>query len=434
MSDIDQLRRLAALADPAVGELAFVWRMERSVRGIEWELAEGTIDAFARLIRSERKVVSLINEIDLAHAMLRKNPDAALAAMMEISEDWLKLKDELRAAARGGRQQTEELIAAIEDHFGRRMNAALDVSAHRLPPGTRIAKKRLGESSIIPRETRALMADAALKAARSPEGQTLGAELLKALQALRKDLKPGAKRDVLDKFFRFLKEPEDPAWAGLAELIDRGGRKAELTIQGKVGEYIAMRTPWVWELFDDAYAEASAIARRLEKAGFEAHLVDIPAHALTSRRGMAEIYDGSVWLLRKVPEPPIAVPVMICQVKSGSVETAIRQIANTDLRREFGATIRLETEPGKFMEFEITAPSKELGFESFETRRVLVASSPPSDHNISEQIKPGMAVDFTELPFTKEEMHTLRDLMLDSDVRKALNDVKRAIFRKAASP
>jgi hypothetical protein len=434
MSDVGLLRRLAGLADPAVEELAFVWRMQRTVRGIEWELAEGTIDAFARLIRSERKVVSLINEIDLAHAMLRKNPDAALAKMMKASNNWLTLKDELLAAARGGRQQTEELVAAIEDHFGRRMNAALDVSAHGLPANTRLAGKRMGASSIIPRKTRALMADAALKAARSPEGKTLGAELLNALQTLRKDLDPGAKREVLDKFFRYLKEPEDPAWASLAELINRGGRKAELTIQGKIGECIAMRTPWVWELFEDAYAEASAIARRLEKAGFEAHLVDIPSHALTSRRGMAEIYDGSVWLLRKEPKPPIAVPVMICQVKSGSVDTAIRQIANSDLRREFGATIRFETEPGKFMEFEITAPSKELGFESFETRRVLVASSPPSDHNISKQLKPGMAVDFTELPFTKEEMHTLRDVMLHSDVRKALDDVKRAIARKAASP
>jgi hypothetical protein len=325
------------------------------------------------------------------------------------------LKEELRAAASGSRKETEQLIRAVEDHFGRRMNSALDVSADLASPG-----------SIISRKPIEMAADAFIRAARSPEGKAAGAELMKVLQMLRAAKKAGPGRDALDKLFRFLKEEEDPAWASLAEAINRGGKNLKTSIQGKLGEHIAMRTPWVAELFLDAYAEAKAIARRMEGGGFRVQLVDMPAHALTSRKGMAEIYDGSVWLLRNVPEPPIAIPVMICQVKSGTVADAIEQIANTDLRREFGATIRLESEPGRFVEFSITAPSKELGFESFETRRVLVSSRPPSDRRIAQNLRPGMTIDYTKLPFTSKELRTLTDMMISSKVRKALRAQKLA--------
>ena len=419
MNDIEQMARFSLLAEVEAMDVEFIWRITRMGRAVEWDLADGTLETFARLIRSQPKVIKLINEIDLAHALVTKNPDVALAKMLKVARKWegsgklRGLKEELRAATSAPRRETEELIKAVEDHFGRRMNSALDVSADRAIPGSMVNRKPIE-----------MAADAFIKAARSPEGKAAGAELMKSLQMLRAAKKAGPERDALDKLFRFLKEEEDPAWASLAEAINRGGKNLKTSVQGKLGEHIAMRTPWVAELFLDAYAEAKAVARRMEGGGFRVQLVDMPAHALTSRKGMAEIYDGSVWLLRNVPEPPIAVPVMICQVKSGTVADAIEQIANTDLRREFGATIRLESEPGRFVEFEITPPSKELGFESLETRRVLVSSTPPSDRRIAQNLKPGMTIDYTRLPFKSKELRTLTEFMISSKVRKALRGAK----------
>src|SRR5262249_20400533 len=206
---------------------------------------------------------------------------------------------------------------------------------------------------------------------------------------------------------------DDPAWAELASLLQDD---IDVNIlQGKLGEHIAMRTPWVREAFEDAYAEATALAKRLDQ-GWEAHIVPGPARAGKTGR---EIYDGSVWLLREEPNPPTAIPIFINQVKSGTLEGAIEQIAVTDPRREFGHTIRLER-GGRSVEFLISPPSRELGFEGLETRRLLVAARLPRDTTIARGIPAGLAIDYAKLPFTQKEMQALARSMKQDKILKAL--------------
>jgi hypothetical protein len=391
-----ELRALAGAVD-AEPELA--WRLTRIARSAEYDLGGTAVDAFARLVRSEPEVVKLLKQVDTAYEVIIRggNREYALATMLEATEDWEKLKTGLRSgAALTAPRRVADVIDAMDDHFGARLNHALDS----------IAEVPLGSSA------RKLMVTAATPAGKA--GKELLKEVEKALKGATK-----AEKQAVEKLCRYL-SADDPAWSSIAELIagQPGASKADLlrAVEGKLGEHLAMRSPSVWAFFERAYKKSLALTKTKNFAGWRFRLVDAPVHAPTSH-GLGEIYDSSAWLIRRGADGEMeAMPLMLLQVKAGTSREAIDQISR-DVQREFGGFIELADANGRIVRHRIVPP------DGFEVHRVLVAPRPPSPARITGRtdtglaLKPGIAVDYAKAPLTKDEIVLATDIVTASGLR-----------------
>jgi hypothetical protein len=406
-------RELDALAAAVEADAEVAWRLTRVARRAEYELGGTAVDAFARLVRSEPRVVALLKDVDRAYEVIVRggNRDYALAHLLKSSDKWVEVRAAILAgAARGEKRQIADVIEAMDNHFGARLAYAFDTVAE-IPLG-RSARKLAARASSAPAKA--------------------GAELLKEVVAAAKRADKNT-RAALEKLGRYL-SADDPAWSSLAELITqrvgKGGKGARqdvlrIAVEGKLGEHLALRTPGVWSLVKRSYRRAAALARDKVGEGWSVRLVDVPALGPTASQGLGELYDGSIWLVRKGLKGMEAMPVMLLQVKAGQVREAIAQISR-DVHREFDAVVDFIDKSGNAVPHRIVHP------DGFEAHRVLVAPRPPSAARIKYDLKPGIAVDFSNLPLTRQEMITVADLLTKVGRRRAQRTATKGGAKAAA--
>jgi hypothetical protein len=393
MTTFRELEALAAAVE-ADGELA--WRMTRVARRAEYDLGGTAVDAFAHLVASEPRVLPVLEQIDRAYEVIVRggNREYALARLIDYADEWTALRETLSSgAARAERRRLADIIEAVENHFGARLNYAFDTLAD-IP---------------LRSSARTLAARAAPKLGKAGAG--LRKEVETILQSAGKETK-----ETLAKLGRYL-SADDPAWTSLAEFIAErqglGKQALNIAIEGKLGEHLAMRSPAVWTFFEDAYERAMALAKSDALKGWRFRLVDSPVFGPTKTGGLGEIYDASAWLVREGAGGQMkAMPLMLLQVKAGTVREAIDQISR-DVGREFGGFVEFLDKSGKAVPHRVVPP---VGFES---HRVLVAPRAPSSRRIVEGLKPGITVDYAKAPLTKSEIIAAADVLRRGGLRRA---------------
>ncbi|MDH2427014.1 hypothetical protein [Sphaerisporangium sp. TRM90804] len=225
---------------------------------------------------------------------------------------------------------------------------------------------------------------------------------------------------VLMQQLSFFFRPSDPIWLSMAEAVASTGVKnvdaLAVRIQGILGEGLALRHPWVLHLMSEGARRAQRLAGLL---GPEWKIVFVEGAAYaskTSGAGLGQLYDGSIWIVRKGQggEPLEAAPVWVLEVKSGRVSEAMRQIAKGFVR-ELDKTVRLPRPDGSTAECTVRSLRALLGDKAdlvkdeigeASTQRVLVAPRAPGDRSVRHLPK-GVAVDYIMSFMSQRDMRTV---------------------------
>jgi hypothetical protein len=357
------------------------------------------------------------------------NPEVALRKLAKERARWRSMRDVMRKRDRSG---TEDLVAWLERDIEERF--AIARSRGRRPQPT---ARKPGEPHKKPTK-------AELKAAKRAEAAAIkraGEEARRTYEAF---VTAMAESDP-DSFYSFAKlaayfKPDDPVWGRIADKVARAGspRKAVNAIQGVLGEALAMRHAWVVDSIVRATKRAERLAERLGP-DWEVVYTELPVVAGTKSGGMGELYDASIWVVRKSKGKPDevleAAPVFVLQVKSGTVSEATDQMRKDFTRELSSSIVRLPLASGVkptpatrdyriqnlhgLMRREGVAPARGRVGE-LTTQRVLVAPRPPSDRSI-HRLPPGTAIEYVE------------GLMQQRRIKRCSDGVAKALRRGRAA-
>ncbi|HEV7918772.1 MAG TPA: hypothetical protein VGO97_04270, partial [Solirubrobacterales bacterium] len=205
-------------------------------------------------------------------------------------------------------------------------------------------------------------------------------------------------------------------------------------IQGVIGEALALRNAWVVDSIVKATQRANRIASKLGKE-WEVVLTQAPVFATTKTGGMGEIYDASLWVVKKGTAGELeAAPVFVLQVKSGGAQEAAEQIGK-DFSREPVGEVRLPAldpaaKPGtaatktyKIKNLQDLLRSKGLKEAKGEvggltTQRMLVSPRAPSTGTLVKHLPKGTTIEYVGGLMTKREVQGISEAMRDGLKKK----------------
>jgi hypothetical protein len=419
-------------------ERTFPVRLYRQARKVGAEpVLEPLFSGLRKALADHPELGELMAKFDRAFedALERgANREVALASLAKQRRQWKRVQ---KALLDKDRAATEDLVAWIERDVEERMA---------------IAQKRSGRAAEVPRSqaTEKALKDAEKKALTDAEKKAIKnaqEKLAEREEQIRKayaafvDAMADSNPENFPAFAKlaaYLKH-DDPVWGRIAEKVAafRAGKETgnlENAIQGIIGEALALRNAWVVDRIAAAAERAQAIAQKLGNE-WEVVFTQLPVLATTKTKGMGELYDASIWLVKKgVPakgEPLLdAAPVFVLQVKSGSVKEAAEQIRK-DFSRELGAAKGAGTGAAKgagrvrlpraaaagetatqdytvrnlqeLLKPNVKPPKGTVG--SLSTQRILVSPRPPSTGSLLKHMPAGTAIEHIESQLSKSELN-----------------------------
>jgi hypothetical protein len=399
-------RQLSILLNLATGDPDIVVRLTKWAGRAEYDIGLTPIETFAKLVSRVKPVGPLIERAAEAQRLMMTgiSDDYALATMLEVMNEWDDLRVTLRSGGSGlTKKEMDDVVQAVDQHLGAR------------------AAFTLGTVTNVPsRPTRWLPKTVKQK-------ELPGAKLAQDARAAA--LKTADTQQAWKKLLEYI-DQDDPAWDDLADLVvERAAgkklTKAQMTklvddVQGKLGEHLAMRLRTVALLLEDANRRAQDMVKKLAGEGWRVRFCDGEVRASLEKGGMQQSYDASIWLVREKPLPPLAVPMLLIQVKSGTVREAMEQTASDVARGEFSRLGRPEVEmikmfnnKGKATKYVFTPR-----FDGSEPHRLLIAPRLPSERSIVTNLPPGTAVDYVRLPLTQREMRRVAEAIANAGVAR----------------
>jgi hypothetical protein len=393
---------------------SFPIRLFRQARKVGAEpVLESLFRGMGKALAEHPHLSDLMLRFDRAYeqALVRKvNRDVALKALSKERANWQSIKRALVAKDRGA---TEDLVTWIDRDLEERLA---------------IVRKRAGrnrENIATPVRKPKSISTAALKTAKAEATQR--AERARRVYAAFGDAMADSSPEEFPAFARlaaYLKH-DDPVWGRIAEKLESAeSTQIESAIQGVLGEALALRNTWVVDSIVQATGRAERLAAKLG-SDWEVVFTQLPVLASTKGGGIGELYDASIWVVKKTKgikgEVLEAAPVFVLQVKSGSVREAVAQ-TGTDFTREFGDIVRLPVagkaaaERAATRDFRIqnlkelltrqgVKPSKKGGFSELATQRILVAPRPPSAYSLRGKLPPGTAIEYVDAVMSKSELN-----------------------------
>ena len=358
-------------------------------------------------LKGRRKLSDLLSRFDRAYEeALVRNADrtVVLNALHKERSSWQEMK---RALAKQEPRETEDLIAWIDRDIEERMAIARKLSGRDGTLPTTAAKKGKGVKKAATKAGE----DAAQQAERVRQVYEAFVDAMS-----RSDPESFVAFEKLASYFKY----DDPVWGRIADKVAAhgSGKKAVDAIQGVIGEALAMRHAWVVDSIVRATERAERIATKLGP-GWEVVYTQLPVLAATKRGGMGELYDASVWLVKKGAgakgEVLEAAPLFVLQVKSGKVSTAVQQ-TGTDFSRELRGKVRFpaggKDAPSEFAVRNLKELLDANGVKAapgrladMTTQRMLVAPRPPSERSIRIRLPPGTAIEYVEALMGKDAMN-----------------------------
>jgi hypothetical protein len=326
-------------------------------------------------------------------------------ALRKLAKERAKWQSTKKAMAKKDPSGTEELIAWID----RDIEERLAIARRRGRPAHAVAPTKAKKPT-------KKLTKAEAKAAKQAEAAAIRRAEEQARRTYEAFVTAMTDSDP-DTFLSFAKlaayfKHDDPVWGRIAEKVAASGsaNKAINAIQGVLGEALAMRNAWVVDSIVRATERADQLAGKLG-ADWEVVYTQLPVFAGTRSGGMGELYDASIWLVKKSAgvegEVLDAAPVFVLQVKSGVVSEAAEQMRK-DFTRELGDRVRLPAATGEqarrdyrinnlqaLLRREGVKPSSAAVGE-LTTQRVLVAPRPPSDTSIHRNLPPATAIEYVE--------------------------------------
>jgi hypothetical protein len=379
--------------------------------------AEPVLESVYRGVRKALKdhpdLSVMMSRFDVAYEQALVRGADRTVVLNKLAKERRAWEDAKKLLAKKDPRETEDLIAWIDRDIEERMAIARKLSGRdsglAAKPGKKAGTaKKLGGAK---KPLKQAEVDAAKQAEAAREAYEGFVEAMS-----RSDPDTFVSFEKLASYFKH----DDPIWGRIAEKVaaHRSGKKAIDAIQGVLGEALAMRHAWVVDSVVRATERAERIAAKLGRE-WEVVYTQLPVVGSTKTGGMGELYDASVWVVKKSKgvegEVLEAAPVFVLQVKSGNVKTAVEQTGR-DFTRELKGKVRLPVAAQKGpREFNIrnlkdllkknqVKPTRgKLG--DMTTQRILVAPRPPSERSIRANLPPGTAIEYVEALMAKNAMN-----------------------------
>ena len=402
---VSQLRALASYAKADL-DRTFPIRIFKWGRETRYEPAlEPVIRTLNDILPKYPKLPRILNDFDAAYAraVACTKPSAAAPAIAILKKkraDWQSfIETYTKEKSRDAAEEFDELLRWIDRDLQERL-AIARLRGDRTTASSGVASTRRAAVAADP----AAAYNAFMRAARSADTDT---------------------REALIRLAAYLRR-DDPVWNQIGQKVAGFDRSApaqnlENAIQGVLGEALALRNPWVVEALATAVDRGKQLATKLG-TDWKVVVVETPVRASTRTArgaGMGELYDSSVWLVRRPKRGNVALeaaPVWVLQVKSGKVSEAAEQVAS-DVHRELGKHVEIPTSAAGAVEMQryevrnlrellnqsgVTADK--AAWAKFGTQRVLVAARPPSDTSLAANLPSWVSVDFIEAMMTKGDL------------------------------
>jgi hypothetical protein len=364
---------------------------------------------------------------------LATDPNAVHAVAMTVLEqemgNWRKIKTLLLEKDRAA---TEDLVVWLDRDIEEQIDIARRLGGGGEPPVSRAVATKSAQNGSRARTAVEKGLSQAEKVALA-DAEKRAAVTLRVYEAF-----VGCVRNRPDQFGSFNRlaayfPKGDPMWERIAEKVishsatDTG--HVAYAIQGVIGEALALRNAWVVDSIVKATERAHRIAAKLGKE-WEVVFTQAPVFASTKAGSLGEIYDASVWIVKKGTGTLQAAPVFVLQVKSGGSRAAAEQTAR-DFSRELEGTVLLPTvdaagkaggsiaKPYAIKNLRhllgdkgVKETAGEVG--GLTTQRMLVSPRAPSTGTLLEHLPNGASIDYVGGLMTQTEVKGLSEAIRDA--------------------